>query len=118
MAMIHACLLRNLLDEVDPDDHVKFARRFGEVASQVLDPLYDVTQWYDQHRFAELDADAAGTPYRTDEMSITLAPGEGAEIKAQMAAGQRLVYSWTASGNGVDVDMHGEAIGKTGCHRR
>ncbi len=57
------------------------------------------------------------TPYRTDEMSITLAAGEGAEIKAQMAAGQRLVYSWTATGNGVDVDMHGEAIDKAGGDR-
>jgi hypothetical protein len=57
------------------------------------------------------------TPYRTDEMSITLAAGEGAEIKAQMAGGERLVYSWTATGNGVDVDMHGEAADKTGGDR-
>jgi hypothetical protein len=57
------------------------------------------------------------TPYRSDEMSITLAPGEGAEIKAQMAAGQRLVYSWTASGAGVDVDMHGEAADGRGGDR-
>jgi hypothetical protein len=57
------------------------------------------------------------TPYRNDEMSITLAPGEGAEIKAQMAAGERLVYSWTATGNGVDVDMHGEAADGTGGDR-
>lgn len=57
------------------------------------------------------------TPYRTDEMSITLAPGEGAEIKAQMAAGERLVYSWTATGDGVDVDMHGEAADGTGGDR-
>ena len=56
-------------------------------------------------------------PYRTDEMSITLAPGEGAEIKAQMTAGERLVYSWTATGNGVDVDMHGEAADKIGGDR-
>jgi hypothetical protein len=56
-------------------------------------------------------------PYRTDEMSITLAPGEGAEIKAQMAAGERLVYSWTATGNGVDVDMHGEAANRVGGDR-
>lgn len=48
------------------------------------------------------------TPYRSDEMSLTLAPGEGAEIKAQMNAGERLVFSWTSSGGGVDVDMHGE----------
>ncbi len=56
-------------------------------------------------------------PYRTDETSITLAPGEGAEVKAQMATGERLVYSWTASGNGVDVDMHGEAADGTGGDR-
>ena len=57
------------------------------------------------------------TPYRTDTMSITLAPGEGAEIKAEMAAGERLVYSWTATGPGVDVDMHGEAAGGQGGDR-
>jgi hypothetical protein len=56
-------------------------------------------------------------PYRTDEMSITLEAGEGAEIKAQMNAGERLVYSWTSSGGGVDVDMHGEAMDKTGGDR-
>lgn len=49
-------------------------------------------------------------PYRTDEMTLTLAPGEGAEIKAAMGRGQRMVFSWTTSGGaGVDVDMHGEA---------
>ncbi len=52
------------------------------------------------------------TPYRTDAMSVTLAAGEGAEIKAQMAAGERLVFSWTSSGGGVDVDMHGESLDK------
>jgi hypothetical protein len=59
----------------------------------------------------------SSTPYRSDEMSLTLAPGEGAEIKAQMNAGERLVFSWTSSGGGVDVDMHGEAADKTGGDR-
>jgi hypothetical protein len=49
-------------------------------------------------------------PYRTDEMSITLKPGEGGEIKAVMGKGQHYVYSWTAAGGAVDVDMHGEAL--------
>jgi hypothetical protein len=57
------------------------------------------------------------TPYRSDEMSITLTAGEGAEIKAEMGAGERLVYSWTSTGGGVDVDMHGEAADKTGGDR-
>jgi len=50
------------------------------------------------------------TPFRSDEMSVTLASGEGAEIKAQMAAGERLIFSWTSVGGGVDVDMHGESL--------
>ncbi|MDH4065376.1 MAG: hypothetical protein OEW19_13335 [Acidobacteriota bacterium] len=73
---------------------------------------------------AAADADAAGeagapssavlmrrqVPFRTDEMTLTLKPGEGAEIKASMGRGQRMVFSWTAIGGaGVDVDMHGEA---------
>jgi len=53
-------------------------------------------------------------PYRSDEMSITLDAGEGAEIKAQMQAGEQMVFSWTSSGGGVDVDMHGEAADKSG----
>ncbi len=56
-------------------------------------------------------------PFRSDEMSITLEPGEGAEIKAEMHAGERLVFSWTAAGGGVDVDMHGEAVDKVGGDR-
>lgn len=55
---------------------------------------------------------ASATPYRTDEMTLVLESGEGAEIKAAMKAGDRLVFSWTATGGaGVDVDMHGEAAG-------
>src|SRR5262245_29601897 len=42
-------------------------------------------------------------PYRADEMSLVLKPGEGGEIKAVMAAGQHFVYSWTAAGGTVDV---------------
>ena len=49
-------------------------------------------------------------PYRSDEMSITLKPGEGGEIKAVMAKGQHFVYTWTTQGGTVDVDMHGEAF--------
>lgn len=51
------------------------------------------------------------TPFRHDEMTITLESGEGMEVKAAMRHGQRLVFSWTTSGGGVDVDMHGEVPG-------
>jgi hypothetical protein len=50
------------------------------------------------------------TPFRSDEMSLVLESGEGAEIKAVMAAGDHFMYTWTAEGGPVDVDMHGEAF--------
>lgn len=50
------------------------------------------------------------TPYRSDEMSLTLQPDEGAEIKAKMRSGQRFVFMWTAEDGAVSFDMHGEAF--------
>jgi hypothetical protein len=49
-------------------------------------------------------------PYRRDTMSLTLAPGEGAEIKASMGAGDAFVFQWSASSGDLAVDMHGERV--------
>ncbi len=49
--------------------------------------------------------------YRSDELRVTLAPDEGAEIKAAMQAGERLVFAWGAEGGKVSFDMHGEEPG-------
>ena len=46
--------------------------------------------------------------FREDEMTLTLQPGDGAEIKAYMARGRRFVFTWTAAGGAVNFDMHGE----------
>ena len=48
--------------------------------------------------------------YSQDTMSLTLAPGEGAEIKAAMLTGDGLVFHWKSTGE-VAVDMHGERTG-------
>lgn len=48
--------------------------------------------------------------YRSESMSVTLPPGEGAEIKAPMLAGDGMVFHWTATGE-VASDMHGERTG-------
>ena len=48
------------------------------------------------------------TPLRSEEMSLTLQPGEGGEIKASMQKGQQFVFSWAADGGKVNFDMHGE----------
>ena len=47
-------------------------------------------------------------PYRSDEMSLTLQPDEGAEIKASMREGKQFVFTWAAEGGKVNFDMHGE----------
>lgn len=56
--------------------------------------------------------DAAATslttgPIRTDTLTVTLAPGKGAEVKAHLKQGAGAVYRWKATGE-VAVDMHGE----------
>lgn len=49
------------------------------------------------------------TPHRSDEMSLTLQPNEGAEIKAKMRSGERFVFTWAVADGAVNFDMHGEA---------
>lgn len=45
---------------------------------------------------------------RQDEMTITLEPHSGQEVKAHMQAGDSFVFSWSTTGGPVKVDMHGE----------
>ncbi|GAA4796776.1 hypothetical protein [Lysobacter hankyongensis] len=45
--------------------------------------------------------------YRNDTLSVTLAPGKGAEVKAALKAGDGIVFHWKATGD-VALDMHGE----------
>lgn len=47
-------------------------------------------------------------PFRSDEMTLTLPPRKGAEIKARMRKGEQLMFSWEVAGGTVVVDMHGE----------
>ncbi|ESX06582.1 hypothetical protein X769_07805 [Mesorhizobium sp. LSJC268A00] len=64
--------------------------------------------------FAELViGSASAQELRTDEMSVTLKPGEGAEIKLVMAKGAKANYSWTANGAAVNFDTHGDGGGES-----
>ena len=47
-------------------------------------------------------------PLRSDELSLTLQPGEGGEIKSTMRKGEQFVFNWVVEGGAVNVDMHGE----------
>lgn len=45
---------------------------------------------------------------RKHEMSFSLAPGQGAEIKVEMLKGTKVNYFWTANGGVVNYDTHGD----------
>lgn len=59
-----------------------------------------------------LVATAHAQEARADEMSVMLAPGEGAEIKLVMVKGAQANYSWTANGAVVNFDTHGDGGGE------
>lgn len=44
---------------------------------------------------------------RTDQLTLTLQPGEGTEVKANIHKGEHFVFSWSADAP-VKADMHGE----------
>ena len=45
---------------------------------------------------------------KTNQMSVTLKPGEGTEIKLEVLKGKSVSYEWTAVGGPVNFDTHGE----------
>lgn len=47
-----------------------------------------------------------------DEMQVVLQPGEGAEIKLTMKAGERAQFSWLVQGGMVNFDTHGDGGGE------
>ena len=58
-------------------------------------------------------ADVAGVQVEeafawTDETKLTLAPGEAAEVKLIMNAGDTATYEWTVSAGHLNSDLHGD----------
>jgi hypothetical protein len=52
-------------------------------------------------------------PEWRDEVSYTLNPGEGIEVKLAMDEGQTARFSWTANGGVVNFDLHGDGGGQS-----
>ncbi len=48
-----------------------------------------------------------------DEMSFTLKPGEGMEVKLRMKEGEKTVFAWAVEGGMVNYDTHGDSIGRS-----
>ncbi|OAO04853.1 transmembrane anchor protein [Sphingomonadales bacterium EhC05] len=59
----------------------------------------------------EQPAPATDGDTRSDVTTITLAPGEGAEIKVTMADGARTDFDWSVEGGHVNYDIHADAPG-------
>src|SRR5688572_19129777 len=107
-AVVAAVLLVSVIAPAEYGvDPLGIGRRLGllrsasAISSEAIDPVAAAT------------VSAQPSPFRTDEMSVTLAWGESAEIKAEMQRGQHLVFGWTSKGGAVNVDMHGERPGET-----
>ncbi|NML12808.1 hypothetical protein HHL08_22190 [Sphingobium sp. AR-3-1] len=56
---------------------------------------------------------AKSAAWRQDEMTITLAPHSGQEVKAHMARGDSFIFTWASTGGPVKAEMHGEKAGAT-----
>lgn len=56
---------------------------------------------------ARAAASQQSAAYKTQEMSITLPPNKGGEIKAVMQQGDSFVFNWSSDAP-VNFDMHGE----------
>ena len=49
---------------------------------------------------------------KNDEMTVTLKPGEGVEIKLEMLKGAKAKFDWKATGGVVNYDLHGDGANK------
>ena len=55
--------------------------------------------------------DGGATGERTGEVSLTLAPNQGSEVKATMRTGDEMRYEWRTNGGAVNFELHGETFG-------
>lgn len=53
-------------------------------------------------------SDTTTAAAKSNEMTVTLKPGEAAEIKLEMAKGASVKYEWTVTGGVVNHDTHGD----------
>ena len=47
---------------------------------------------------------------KSDEVTVSLKPGQAAEVKLDMRKGAKVTYEWTVRGGTVNVDAHGDPL--------
>jgi hypothetical protein len=62
-----ACVLRDVVAKEGTDAPETLVLRFDAETAAAVAPYVDSTLAFDRHRLAEIDADIAGSPYRTDD---------------------------------------------------
>lgn len=71
-------------------------------------PVQQVAQVQPVQKPVAQPVTAPSPALKTNQMSVTLKPGEGTEIKLEMLKGKTVSYEWTATGGLVNYDTHGE----------
>jgi len=71
-------------------------------------PVQQVAQVQPVQKPVAQPVTAPSPALKTNQMSVTLKPGEGTEIKLEMLKGKTVSYEWTAAGGLVNYDTHGE----------
>ncbi len=54
----------------------------------------------------------------TDEISYTLEPGQGIEVKLAMEEGAEVEFKWVADGGKLNYDLHGDASGQETSYKK
>lgn len=88
------------------------------IATPTSDPVAELTETQpaeEQAAVPDVQEQQAETPASEwrDEVSFTLTPGQGAEIKLVMNQGERARFHWTANGAVVNYDTHGDGGGQS-----
>lgn len=54
---------------------------------------------------------APAGPAQNGEVTLTLQPSQGTEVKATMRAGEEFTYQWSTNGPAIHFELHGEEAG-------
>ncbi len=88
--------------------------QMGEIKMQLAEEAArDAAASAESPTFEIADTSATVEGARTDEISVTLQPGEGAEVKLAMREGALVRFEWSVAGGVVNYDLHGDGRGSS-----
>jgi hypothetical protein len=92
-----------LAEEAEADQLMELESSEAETQSSLGDAIFGLFVG---------SASAQAVEAWTDEYSVTLAPGDGIEVKLVMEAGAEAEYQWAVDGGVVNFDLHGDGGGE------